>query len=69
MSPVCPLKVSVPDEEGEPDPASVPPTAGAEFVTRQPVERVLTYYQRPLIEAGLVVSTKTEQAAAEPAAA
>lgn len=39
------------------------------FVTRQPVERVLTYYQRPLIEAGLVVSTKTEQAAAEPAAA
>lgn len=27
------------------------------FVTRQPVERVLTYYQRPLIDANLVVST------------
>lgn len=31
-------------------------TKDEKFVTRQPVERVLTYYQRPLIDANLVIS-------------
>lgn len=35
-------------------------TKDEKFITRQPVERVLTYYQRPLIDGGYVVSKQSE---------